>query len=151
MSIDIQNDVAQNHQTAGEATPWIDRFGVSLMKSMGTPLRLLSRGEGCYVWDEDGTQYLDFLAGIAVNSLGHAHPAFVEAVSRQAATLAHVSNYFTTAPQLELAERLKRISGAGPEGRVYFGNSGAEANEAAVKLARLNASGGRHRILALHD
>ncbi|CAD5996963.1 N-acetylornithine aminotransferase [Agreia sp. COWG] len=151
MSIDIQNDVAQNHQTAGEATPWIDRFGVSLMKSMGTPLRLLSRGEGCYVWDEDGTQYLDFLAGIAVNSLGHAHPAFVEAVSRQAATLAHVSNYFTTAPQLELAERLKRISGAGPEGRVYFGNSGAEANEAAFKLARLNASGGRHRILALHD
>ncbi|WP_202567315.1 acetylornithine transaminase [Agreia sp. COWG] len=121
------------------------------MKSMGTPLRLLSRGEGCYVWDEDGTQYLDFLAGIAVNSLGHAHPAFVEAVSRQAATLAHVSNYFTTAPQLELAERLKRISGAGPEGRVYFGNSGAEANEAAFKLARLNASGGRHRILALHD
>jgi acetylornithine aminotransferase len=122
------------------------------MKSMGTPLALLTRGEGCYVWDESGKQYLDFLAGIAVNSLGHAHPVFVDAVSRQASTLAHVSNYFTTAPQLELAERLKRITGAGEGGRVYFGNSGAEANEAAFKLARLNRAGGnRHRVLALHD
>ena len=133
-------------------TPWPDRFGDSLMKSMGAPLGLLSRGEGCYVWDESGKQYLDFLAGIAVNSLGHAHPAFVDAVSRQAATLAHVSNYFTTGPQLALAERLKRITGAGAEGRVYFGNSGAEANEAAFKLARLNRAGGnRHRVLAMHD
>ena len=133
-------------------TPWPDRFGDSLMKSMGAPLGLLARGEGCYVWDESGKQYLDFLAGIAVNSLGHAHPAFVDAVSRQAATLAHVSNYFTTAPQLALAERLKRITGAGAQGRVYFGNSGAEANEAAFKLARLNRAGGnRHRVLALHD
>jgi acetylornithine/N-succinyldiaminopimelate aminotransferase len=131
---------------------WSGRFGDSLMKSMGSPLALLTRGEGCYVWDESGKQYLDFLAGIAVNSLGHAHPVFVDAVSRQAATLAHVSNYFTTAPQLELAERLKRITGAGEGGRVYFGNSGAEANEAAFKLARLNRAGGnRHRVLALHD
>jgi acetylornithine aminotransferase len=133
-------------------TEWSDRFGASLMKSMGAPLALLTRGDGCYVWDESGKQYLDFLAGIAVNSLGHAHPVFVESVSRQAATLAHVSNYFTTAPQLELAERLKRITGAGPDGRVYFGNSGAEANEAAFKLARLNRAGGnRDRVLALHD
>lgn len=132
-------------------TPWTSRFGDSLMKSMGAPLALLTRGEGCYVYDESGKQYLDFLGGIAVNSLGHAHPVFVEAVSRQASTLAHVSNYFTTAPQLALAERLKRITGAGHEGRVYFGNSGAEANEAAFKLARLNTSGGRHRIVALHD
>jgi acetylornithine/N-succinyldiaminopimelate aminotransferase len=131
---------------------WSGRFGDSLMKSMGSPLALLTRGEGCYVWDESGKQYLDFLAGIAVNSLGHAHPVFVDAVSRQAATLAHVSNYFTTAPQLELAERLKRITGAGEGGRVYFGNSGAEANEAAFKLARLNRAGGnRHRVLAMHD
>jgi acetylornithine/N-succinyldiaminopimelate aminotransferase len=131
---------------------WSSRFGDSLMKSIGTPLALLTRGEGCYVWDESGKEYLDFLGGIAVNSLGHAHPVFVEAVSGQAATLAHVSNYFTTAPQLALAERLKRITGAGPEGRVYFGNSGAEANEAAFKLARLNTAGGsRHKILALHD
>lgn len=131
---------------------WSDRFGESLMKSMGAPLAMLTRGEGCYVWDESGKRYLDFLAGIAVNSLGHAHPVFIDAVSGQAAALAHVSNYFTTAPQLELAERLKRITGAGAEGRVYFGNSGAEANEAAFKLARLNRAGGsRHRILALHD
>ncbi|SMG46360.1 acetylornithine aminotransferase apoenzyme [Agreia pratensis] len=133
-------------------TAWSDRFGDSLMKSMGSPFALLTRGDGCYVWDESGKQYLDFLAGIAVNSLGHAHPAFVEAVSHQSATLAHVSNYFTTSPQLELAERLKRITGAGAEGRVYFGNSGAEANEAAFKLARLNRRGSdRHRILAVHD
>ncbi|KJC63477.1 acetylornithine transaminase [Agreia bicolorata] len=133
-------------------TVWSERFGDSLMKSMGSPFALLTRGEGCYVWDESGKHYLDFLAGIAVNSLGHAHPVFVDAVSRQAATLAHVSNYFTTAPQLELAERLKRITGAGSEGRVYFGNSGAEANEAAFKLARLNKTGSnRHRVLAVHD
>jgi acetylornithine aminotransferase len=102
------------------------------------------------VWDVDGKEYLDFLAGIAVNSLGHAHPVLVDAVSKQAATLIHVSNYFATPPQLELAERLKRITGAGEHGRVFFGNSGAEANEAAFKLARLNVAGGRRtRILAL--
>ena len=101
--------------------------------------------------DADGRRYLDFLAGIAVNSLGHAHPAFVEAVSRQAATLAHVSNFFATPPQLELAARLKRLAGTGPEGRVYFGNSGAEANEAAFKLARLHGGADRPRILALKD
>src|SRR3546814_6896533 len=79
-----------------------------------------------------------FRAGIAVDPLGHAHPAFVAAVSQQAATLAHVSNYFATPPQLALAARLKRLAGTGPSGRVYFGNSGAEANEAAFKLARLH-------------
>jgi acetylornithine aminotransferase len=107
------------------------------------PFAELVRGEGCIVWGSDGTRYLDFLAGIAVNALGHAHPAFVEAVSRQAATLAHVSNYFASPPQLALAERLLRLSGGD---RVYFGNSGAEAIEAAIKLARRT---GRPRILAL--
>jgi acetylornithine aminotransferase len=121
------------------------------MRTMGMPLRYLVRGEGAYVWDGDGNKYLDFLAGIAVNSLGHAHPVFVEAVSRQAATLAHVSNYFSTPPQLELAERLKRLTGAGDGGRAYFCNSGAEANEAAFKLARLNSSERRRTILALHN
>ncbi|HEU4757298.1 MAG TPA: acetylornithine transaminase [Agromyces sp.] len=116
------------------------------------PLRKLVRGEGAWVEDDEGKRYLDFLAGIAVNSLGHAHPVFVEAVSRQAATLAHVSNYFMTEPTLELADRLTRLSGAGDAGRVWFGNSGAEANEAAFKLARLNNSGGaRTRVLALVD
>jgi acetylornithine aminotransferase len=95
------------------------------MKTMGTPLRLLVRGQGAYVWDDEGNEYLDFLAGIAVNSLGHAHPVFVDAVATQAATLAHVSNYFSTPPQIELAERLKRITGAGDQGRTYFCNSGA--------------------------
>jgi acetylornithine/N-succinyldiaminopimelate aminotransferase len=129
---------------------WPQRFGESMMGSMGLPLALLTRGEGCYVWDGDEKRYLDFLAGIAVNSLGHAHPVFVDAVSRQAATLAHVSNYFASPSQLELAERLKRITGAGDSGRVYFANSGTEASEAAFKLARLNVVGGsRHRIISL--
>jgi len=131
---------------------WKSRFGTSMMGSLATPQLMLDRGEGCYVWDTDGNRYLDFLAGIAVNALGHAHPALVEAVSRQVATLAHVSNYFATPPQLELAERLCSISGAGERGRVYFSNSGAEAIEAAIKLARLNrGDGSRRRIIALHN
>jgi acetylornithine/N-succinyldiaminopimelate aminotransferase len=131
---------------------WQQRFDRRIMRSMGMPLAKLERGEGSRVWDDSGNEYLDFLAGIAVNSLGHAHPVFVEAVSRQAARLAHVSNYFMTEPALELAERLTRLAGAGAEGRAWFGNSGAEANEAAFKLARLNNSGGgRTRVLALVD
>ncbi|RXZ45998.1 acetylornithine transaminase, partial [Agromyces binzhouensis] len=123
-----------------------------MMKTLGTPLAKLERGEGAWVQDDAGTWYLDFLAGIAVNSLGHGHPVFVEAVSQQAAKLAHVSNYFATEPALALADRLTRLSGAGETGRVWFGNSGAEANEAAFKLARLNNSGGaRTRVLALVD
>lgn len=134
------------------AHDWRDRFGRRMMRTLGLPLAKLERGEGCWVWDDEGTKYLDFLAGIAVNSLGHAHPVFVDAVSRQAATLAHVSNYFATGPALELADRLTRLTGAGESGRVWFGNSGAEANEAAFKLARLNNSGGaRTRVLALVD
>jgi acetylornithine/N-succinyldiaminopimelate aminotransferase len=137
--------------TETQTETWNDRFGASLMRSLTPPKIMLERGQGCRVWDVDGNEYLDFLAGIAVNSLGHAHPALVEAISDQAAKLVHVSNYFATPPQLELAERLKRISGAGDAGRVYFGNSGAEANEAAFKLARLNrgADGRKTRILAL--
>ena len=134
---------------------WRERFDAAMMRTIAPPLAMLVRGEGCYVWDDEGTKYLDFLAGIAVNSLGHAHPALVAAVTDQAGRLAHVSNYFASPPQLELAERLRRITGAGPAGRVYFCNSGAEANEAAFKLARLNTSGGaggqRTRILSLHE
>ena len=120
-------------------------FSRVMMRSAPAPLAVLSRGRGARVWDVDGKEYLDFLAGIAVNALGHAHPAFVEAVSRQAATLAHVSNYFATEPQLELAERLTRLTGGD---RVFLCNSGAEAIEAAVKLARLT---GKRRILALEN
>jgi acetylornithine/N-succinyldiaminopimelate aminotransferase len=127
---------------------WTGRFGAAMMGSAPAPTAVLVRGEGCYVWDEAGNEYLDFLAGIAVNSLGHAHPVLVDAVSTQVARLAHISNYFASPSQIELAERLKRISGAGDAGRVYFGNSGAEAIEAAIKLSRLNR--GRTRILALN-
>jgi len=131
---------------------WRGRFDRRIMRSIGMPLAKLDHGRGARVWDADGNEYLDFLAGIAVNSLGHAHPVFVEAVSTQAARLAHVSNYFTTEPALELAERITRLAGAGEEGRVWFGNSGAEANEAAFKLARLNNSGGaRTRVISLVD
>ncbi|MBT2500425.1 acetylornithine transaminase [Agromyces sp. ISL-38] len=131
---------------------WQDRFDRRLMRSMAMPLAKLERGQGSRVWDDTGKEYLDFLAGIAVNALGHAHPVFIEAVSAQAAKLAHVSNYFTTEPALELAERITRLAGAGDHGRVWFGNSGAEANEAAFKLARLNNSGGaRTRVLSLID
>lgn len=122
-----------------------DRLGAVGMKSIPRPLAVLARGEGARVWDVEGTEFLDFLAGIAVNALGHAHPVFVDAVSSQAATLAHISNYFASQPEVELAERLVRLTGGS---RVVFGNSGAEAIEAAIKLARLT---GRPRILALQN
>jgi acetylornithine aminotransferase len=122
---------------------YADRLGTAGMRTIPRPLAVLARGDGVRVWDVDGAEYLDFLAGIAVNALGHAHPVFVDAVSTQAATLAHVSNYFATEPEIELAERLVRLTGGQ---RVVFGNSGAEAIEAAIKLARRT---GRPRILAL--
>ena len=94
------------------------------------------RGEGTKLWDADGNEYLDFLAGISVTQLGHCHPAVVEAVTQQAQTLMHVGNLFYTEPQLRLAERLSKVSIGG---KIFFCNSGAEANECAIKLAR------RHR------
>lgn len=130
---------------------WQDDAGRDLVKSFGARMQMFVRGEGSYLWDADGKRYLDFLAGIAVDSLGHAHPVFVDAIATQAATLAHVSNYFATPPQLALAATLKRLAGTGDSGRVYFGNSGAEANEAAFKLARLHGGTERPRILALTD
>lgn len=130
---------------------WQEDAGRDLVRSFGERMAMFVRGEGSHLWDADGKRYLDFLAGIAVDSLGHAHPVFVAALANQAATLAHVSNYFATPPQLELAARLKRLAGTGESGRVYFGNSGAEANEAAFKLARLHGGAGRPRILALKD
>ncbi|KFF58973.1 acetylornithine aminotransferase [Cryobacterium sp. MLB-32] len=133
-------------------TTWQDRYAAAMMGTFAPPLALLVQGKGCYAWDDAGTEYLDFLAGIAVNSLGHAHPDLVAAVSAQVQAVAHVSNYFASEPQLDLAERLQRVTGAGAEGRVYFCNSGTEANEAAFKLARLNVTGGhRTRILTLID
>src|SRR5690606_10227730 len=116
-------------------TVWKDDVARDLVHNAGDRLALPTRGEGSYLWDSEGNRFLDFLSGIAVTSLGHAHPVFVDAISKQAATLAHVSNYFATPPQLALAARLKRLAGAGIDGRVFFSNSGAEAIEAAFKLA----------------
>lgn len=135
----------------GATNDWHDTFSGVMMGSLAVPAVMLDHGRGAYVWDVDGNEYLDFLGGIAVNVLGHGHPVLVDAVSSQIARLAHVSNYFATPPQVELAQRLLRITGAGDAGRVYFGNSGAEANEAAFKLARLNSQEGRTRILALNN
>ncbi|MFD5226923.1 acetylornithine transaminase [Microbacterium sp. NPDC058342] len=128
---------------------WNDDAARDLM-SLGGRLALLTHGEGSWVHDDEGRRYLDFLGGIAVNCLGHAHPVFVDAVARQAATLAHVSNYFATPGQLELAARLKRLAGTGERGRVFLANSGTEANEMAVKLARLHGNpDGRTTILVV--
>jgi len=104
------------------------------------------KGSGCRLWDADGKEYLDFLAGIAVCSLGHCHPAVTEAICRQAASLVHVSNLFHTPPQIELAELLVANSYAD---RVFMCNSGAEANEAAIKLARIHSGEGRYEIISL--
>lgn len=119
------------------------RYPKALMNTFGPPRLALARGEGCYVWDEDGHRYLDMFAGIAVNSLGHAHPAMVSAVTAQLQRLGHVSNFFATRPQVELAERLLRLLGR--DGRVFFTNSGTEANEAAFKATRRT---GRTHIVA---
>ena len=120
-----------------EDAKWLGEYSRVHMNVFGTPLRVMDHGEGAHIWDIDGNEYLDFLAGIAVNALGYAHPKWVKAVSEQAAKAAHVSNYFATEPQIELASKLIELAGA-PEGsHVYFGNSGAEGNEAALKLAKL--------------
>lgn len=140
-----------SHTATPEAgSDWRTRYESDLVSTFATPPLLLDHGQGAWVWDADGNKYLDFLGGIAVNSLGHAHPVLIEAVTRQVSLAAHVSNLFASAPQLELAERLKRLTGAGEEGRVFFANSGTEANEAAFKLARLNGGdGSKNRIIAL--
>ncbi|MET0979095.1 MAG: acetylornithine transaminase [Paeniglutamicibacter terrestris] len=128
------------------------RYNHSLLGVFGTPQRVLVRGAGCHVWDADGKEYLDLLAGIAVNALGHAHPLLSSVISSQLATLGHISNFFTSPTQIALAEKLLALSEA-PEGsKVFFTNSGTEANEAAFKLARRNAGTPevpRRKIIAL--
>ncbi len=115
-------------------TGLLDRWARSVMATYAPPPIALVRGAGSLVWDDQGREYVDLVGGIAVNLLGHAHPAVVEAVARQVATLGHVSNLVANEPAAELAERLLDLTGR--EGRVFFCNSGAEANEAAFKLAR---------------
>jgi acetylornithine/N-succinyldiaminopimelate aminotransferase len=134
---------------AGSSQEWTARYGHALMGTFGTPQRILVRGHGAYVWDVDGKRYLDLLAGIAVNALGHAHPTLVSAIAAQLGTLGHISNFFASPTQIALAERLLALAapGGAPAGsRVFFTNSGTEANEAAFKMARRT---GRPRILAL--
>lgn len=131
----VENDNAETLGAKGEQ--WIDEYDKVHMHVFGTPLRVMESGHGCRIKDIDGNEYLDFLAGIAVNSLGYAHPDWVAAVTEQAGKVAHTSNYFATEPQVKLAAKLIELAGA-PEGsHVYFGNSGAEGNEAALKLAKL--------------
>ncbi|HEY1915587.1 MAG TPA: acetylornithine transaminase [Streptosporangiaceae bacterium] len=112
----------------------IERYAASIMPNYGQPPIALAVGRGCFVWDVDGRQYLDLIAGIAVSSLGHGHPAIVAAVAQQAAQLAHTSNLFVHEREVELAERLLGL--LGEPGRVFFANSGTEANEAALKVVR---------------
>ena len=123
------------------------RYAASLMNTFGPPKLVLIKGEGPYVWDAEGNRYLDLLGGIAVNALGHNHPALVGAVTEQLGTLGHVSNFFATEPQVALAERLLSLLGLGPQGgKVFFTNSGTEANEAAFKLTRRT---GRTHLVAM--
>ncbi|MFR9753591.1 acetylornithine transaminase [Nocardia sp. 004] len=123
------------------------RWSAALMNNYGTPGIALVRGAGAVVYDAEGKRYVDFLGGIAVNSLGHAHPAILEAVTQQLGTLGHVSNLYATEPVIELAERLLAHFGDG-EGRAFFCNSGTEAVEAAFKIARLT---GRRSIVACEE
>lgn len=122
----------------------LSRWQRVIADTYGEPATVLVRGEGAVVWDEAGRQYLDLLAGIAVNALGHAHPAVISAVTEQISTLGHTSNLAATRPAVELAERLLELLGV--DGRVFFSNSGAEANEAAFKLSRLT---GRTSVVSM--
>ncbi|MCM1971110.1 acetylornithine transaminase [Streptomyces sp. G1] len=119
------------------------RWQGALTNNYGTPALALVRGEGAQVWDADGKQYTDFVGGIAVNALGHAHPAVVTAVTEQISTLGHVSNLYASEPVLALGERLLQLFGR--PGKIFFCNSGAEAVEAAFKIGRLT---GRTRMVA---
>jgi acetylornithine/N-succinyldiaminopimelate aminotransferase len=127
---------------------WKQRYSGALMNTFGPPKLVLAKGLGAHIWDVDGKQYVDLYAGIAVNALGHAHPALVEAVHQQLLTLGHVSNLFASQPQIELAERLLSIvlgERSPVDGRVFFTNSGTEACEAALKLTRRT---GRMHVVA---
>ena len=141
--------------TGGTANAsWLARYTDAVMNTFGTPSRVLVRGQGAQVWDADGKEYTDLLAGIAVNCLGHAHPAIVEAVTDQLGTLGHVSNFFTTPAQVRLAEELISLTFPGQnaaDSRVFLANSGTEANEAAFKIARRHGGSSRPRVLALQD
>ena len=133
----------------GTQLEYTQRYAGALMNTFGPPKRVFVRGEGAYLWDADGNRYLDLLAGLAVNALGHAHPQVLGAISAQLSTLGHVSNFFATPSQIALAERLGSfvtVNAPGLPARVFFTNSGTEANEAGFKITRLT---GRTRLIAM--
>lgn len=134
------------HAQAMGAPPGLDHC--PLMPTYGAPGVQFVRGEGVRLWDRDGKEYLDFLAGLAVVSLGHAHPEVADAIAEQARTLVHVSNLFGTVPGAEVAITLDRLLGGG--GQVFFSNSGAEANECAIKLARKWGGHGRYQVISAY-
>jgi acetylornithine aminotransferase len=148
MSERIDKHSAPSHSSGegGRLTDLRKRFEAAIMPNYGVPPLALARGEGLRVWDVDGNAYLDLVGGIAVSALGHAHPALVEAVSAQVATIAHTSNLFLHEPEVLLAERLLELLDA--DGRVFFANSGTEANEAAYKLVRRHAGPDRTYVVA---
>ena len=121
-----------------------ERWKASIQNNYGAPDISLVKGLGAQVWDADGNEYLDFLGGIATNILGHAHPTLISAISKQANELGHVSNLYSHPRAIELAEKLRDLTGSA-EAKVFFCNSGAEANEAALKLSRLS---GRKKIVS---
>ena len=121
------------------------RYGAVMMNAFGAPKRVFERGEGVHLYDADGRRYIDLLSGLAVNALGHNHPAVTAAITEQLGRLGHVSNFFASEQQIRLAERLAAFTGD-PETRVFFTNSGTEANEAAFKLTRLT---GRTKLVAM--
>jgi acetylornithine aminotransferase len=137
-----------SQQTASHSEEILARYRAALIPVFGVPQTVLSHGDGCYVVDVDGKRYLDLLGGIAVNTLGHGHPALLDAIAKQSSQVIHISNFFTSEPQVELAEKLLEICRTPAGSGVFFGNSGAEALEAAVKLSRRT---GRTRIIAAEN
>ncbi|RJN32189.1 acetylornithine transaminase [Nesterenkonia natronophila] len=146
-SVDIAEQLPPGPPAAAEL---LERYQSSLTGVFGAPQAVLVRGSGAWVWDAEGNEYLDLLAGIAVNALGHAHPLISSVISGQYATLGHISNLFTSPTQIALAEKLLSVAQAPSGSSVFFANSGSEANEAALKaVLRHRETTGKRRILAL--
>ena len=134
------------HSEAMHAPAGLDHC--PFMPTYGAPAVRMVRGEGCRLWDEDGNEYLDFLAGIAVVGVGHANPEIADAIAEQARTLVHVSNLYGSVPGTEVAITLDRLLGGG--GQIFFTNSGAEAIECAIKLARKWGGHGRYGVVSAY-
>ncbi len=143
--------VQEKHRQATGAPVGMDHC--PLMPTYGPPSVMFVRGEGAYLFDRNDKRYLDFLSGLAVTSLGHAHPAVAEAIAAQATRLLHVSNLYATEHNWVVAQEIDKLIGDGSPagGQVFFCNSGAEANEAAIKLARRYGGHGRHVVVAAFD